>query len=87
MPIIGDITLSLEFGELQYSLLNRFAGQFGMLIYINDELLVNNCGVSYNSLVLQPISVTPAVDTFTIDITGCDSLNEFDSSFNFAFAI
>ena len=83
----GDITLSLEFGELHYSLLNRFAGQFGMLIYINDVLLVVNCEESYNSLVIQPISITPAVKTFTIDLTTCDSFAEFDSSFDFSFAI
>lgn len=83
----GDITLSLQFGELHYSLLNRFAGQFGMLIYISDELLVVNCEESYNSLVVQAISVTPSVYTFTIDLTACDSLAEFDNSFDFSFAI
>jgi len=83
----GDIALSLEFGELHYSLLNSFAGQFGMLIYISDNLLVVNCEESYNSLVIQAISVTPAVNTYTIDLTECDSLAEFDSSFDFSFAI
>lgn len=83
----GDITLPLEFGELQYSLLNRFAGQFGMLIYISDNLLVVNCEESYNSLVIHPISVTPSANTFTIDLTSCESLAEFDSSFDFSYAI
>lgn len=83
----GDITLSLEFGELQYSLLNRFAGQFGVLIYIDDVLLEVNCEQSYNSLVVQAISVTPAVDTYIIDLTSCNSLAEFDNSFDFSFAI
>lgn len=83
----GDITLSLEFGELHYSLLNRFAGQFGMLIYISDNLLVVNCEESYNSLVIQSISVTPSVSTFTIDLTECNNLSEFDNSFDFSFAI
>jgi len=83
----GDITLSLEFGELHYSLLNRFAGQFGMLIYIDGTLLEVSCDKKYNSMILQAIATTLAGTSFTIDLTGCDSFAEFDASFDFSFAI
>lgn len=83
----GDITIPLEFGELHYTLLNRFTGQFGMLIYISGQLLVVNCEQSYNALIIQAVGGIPQYDTYTIDLTTCDSIAEFDNSFDFSFAI